>query len=640
MEQNTERESNDFLKNELSFYKTALDSATVIAITDISGNITYVNDKFCEQYGYSREEVIGQNHRIINSGYHPKEYFKELWDTISAGKIWRGEVRNKNKKGDIIWVDATIIPFLDANKKPYQYLAIRYDISEKLSAVRFRELFLASMSHEIRTPLHGIMNFLSLMEKTPLDSNQKEYVGLMQNSSETLLRIINDLLDFYKFESGNLSFESVDFSINEVINSVIHFYSYNAAERKVQLDFIPGTSIPETIKGDAHRLKQVILNLISNALKYTHNGQISIATTLVDYSDERCVIGIGVTDTGSGIPEEKIPFIFDKFTQVNVEDSRLYGGSGLGLSIVKQIIELQGGSISVSSKLDQGSTFYFEIPYLIPVLEKPVLNIANPGLPEKKLKVLVVDDVYANRLILSKFLAKFGIASEFAENGKEAVERVQQINYDLILLDMQMPVMDGYTATSEIRNNSGDFNKTIPIIAVTAAIEKTETEKILKSGVTDLLYKPFTTEELYTKILPYLSADLKFKVTTSNGNNNSNESLCNMSYLEEIADGDFNLKKEIIDYFTDNTPALLLGMKQDFEKQALNELYKKLHTFIPQLAFVGLKAAVPHAEKIEKFAKNNEQDNIILESIDVIESLCNKAYSELKIYLSICINSK
>ncbi|NTW31572.1 MAG: PAS domain S-box protein, partial [Bacteroidetes bacterium] len=236
--------------SELSFYKQALDLSSVVAITDTDGTIIFVNDNFCKISGYSREELIGQNPRVLNSGFHPKEFFSNLWDTLLAGKVWRGDVKNKAKDGSVYWVDTTILPFIDKNGKPYKFMVIRHDITDKVKALALKEMFMATISHEIRTPLNSITNFIELLQKTKLNVEQHEYTELIQDSSALLLRLANDLLDIYRFESGMIHFEKMNFNLTEIISQIVHIYKIKIKTKGLKIISDVDSDIPEFIIGD------------------------------------------------------------------------------------------------------------------------------------------------------------------------------------------------------------------------------------------------------------------------------------------------------------------------------------------------------------------------------------------------------
>jgi len=519
---------------EVSDYKYALDEFSIVAITDQKGIIKHANDNFCIISKYKREELIGQDHRIINSGYHTKEFIRNIWRTITNGEIWRGELKNKAKDGSIYWVATTIVPFLDKQGKPYQYVAVRTDISnqkkiatELTEAKIFAELsleiaeeekrkaesatriaedamnakqqFLSTMSHEIRTPMNAIIGFTKVVLKTELSVKQKEYLSAIKTSGDALIVLINDILDLAKVDSGKMTFEQIPFKLSASISAMLHLFETKIQEKNLQLIKEYDPAIPEVLIGDPVRLHQIILNLVSNAVKFTTEGKITVTVSLLKEDEEKATIEFAVSDTGIGIVEDKIPTIFENFQQASSSTSRLYGGTGLGLAIVKQLVERQNGSIHVKSKLNEGSTFSFILSFqktkIQAVIESEIIELDTEI---KNIKVLVVEDMPLNQLLMKTLLDDFGFERDFANNGKIAIEKLQTKSYDIILMDLQMPEMNGFEATEYIRNS---MNSKIPIVALTADVTTVDLAKCKAVGMNDYIAKPIDEKLLYNKII-------------------------------------------------------------------------------------------------------------------------------------------
>lgn len=438
---------------EISDYKRALDESSIVAITDQKGIINFVNGNFCRISKYSAEELIGQDHRIINSGYHTKEFLGNLWTTIAKGKIWRGEIRNKAKDGTLYWVDTTIVPFLNAEKKPYQYVAIRNDITERKKAEQARDeaeqanqaksVFLAMMSHEIRTPMNGVIGMASLLSETQLSPEQREYTEIIKSSGENLLSVINDVLDFSKIESDNMVMENTDFDLRSCIEDVLDLFGSKASQAGLDLIYQIDHNVPPQIIGDSLRLKQVLINLVGNALKFTNRGEVFVGVHVLQIEGEHCILGFEVSDTGIGIPPGKIERLFKVFTQVDSSTTRRYGGTGLGLVISEKLVKLMGGSIAVKSVEGQGTTFTFSISTQISVKPIQTYVTCNMAAIEGK-KVLIVDDNATNRNVLKGQLEHWKLETTLARSGNEALEILTKMpDLDLVLMDMDMPEMDG-----------------------------------------------------------------------------------------------------------------------------------------------------------------------------------------------------
>jgi signal transduction histidine kinase len=376
-------------------------------------------------------------------------------------------------------------------------------IKEAQQARKMQEQFLANMSHEIRTPMNGIKGMTDLLLETPLSDKQHDMAGMIKRSINTLLVVINDILDFSKIKAGKLHIEKIDLSIREVLNSTRSLFAHPLHSKGLQLQISVDPNIPDCVTGDPHRLNQVLNNLVSNAIKFTNKGGINIDVRIQEQTADSIIVCFKVTDTGVGIPEESIGYIFDSFSQASEDTSRRFGGTGLGLTICKQLLQLQGGDISVSSTAGQGSTFKFYLPYGLTNKKAPEAP-ANPATQEYKnllagKNVLVAEDNEINQKLIEFVLRKAGGAVTIANNGEEAVQHLQQDKaFDLIIMDLQMPKMDGYATTYYIRHQ---LRLTTPIIAMTATAMKDEQWQCLHAGMNEYMTKPFEFAELYKRIV-------------------------------------------------------------------------------------------------------------------------------------------
>ena len=376
-------------------------------------------------------------------------------------------------------------------------------IAEAQQARKMQEQFLANMSHEIRTPMNGIKGMTDLLLETPLSDKQHDMAGMIKRSINTLLVVINDILDFSKIKAGKLHIEKIDLSIREVLNSTTSLFAHSLRSKGLQLQITVDPNIPDCVTGDPHRLSQVLNNLLSNAIKFTNKGGIHINVHIREQTADTLVIGFKVTDTGVGIPEESIGYIFDSFSQAGLDTTRRFGGTGLGLTICKQLLQLQGGDISVTSKVGQGSVFEFYLPYGVtdkqaPEAPAPTATQEYNNLLAGK-NVLVAEDNEINQKLIEFVLRKAGGAVTIASNGEEAVQHLQQDpNFDLIIMDLQMPKMDGYATTYYIRHQ---LRLTTPIIAMTATAMKDEQWQCLHAGMNEYMTKPFEFAELYKRIV-------------------------------------------------------------------------------------------------------------------------------------------
>ncbi|MBK8874750.1 MAG: tetratricopeptide repeat protein [Bacteroidetes bacterium] len=400
-------------------------------------------------------------------------------------------------------------------------IQLRYDLEETLKekelaekTVLLKDQFIANISHEIRTPLNGVLGMANLLADTNPTPEQLEYINTIKLSANNLIVIINDILDYSKIHSGEIRFESSEFRIKELLTGMVQVLKVKAEEKKIKLNLTIDDNLPELLIGDAVRLNQILLNLLNNSVKFTDKGSVSLDMQLVESHDLTIKILFKVTDTGIGISSDKIHSIFDSFTQANYDKNRVFGGTGLGLTIVKQLVQLQGGSISVNSTLGSGSVFKVELPFkLLKKLEKTTGGKkAGSKIPLNDLSdvtILLVEDNKVNQFLAQKLLNKMGFQVEIANNGTEAVASLQAGKFDVILMDVQMPVMNGYELTQVIRTTLPHPVNQIPIIALTAYASNHEKEKALALGMSDYITKPYSPHELLTTILKQVNGKPK-----------------------------------------------------------------------------------------------------------------------------------
>lgn len=367
-------------------------------------------------------------------------------------------------------------------------------------ALKFKQQFLSNMSHEIRTPMNSIVGFTNVILKTKLDQQQKEYIDAIKKSGESLIVLINDILDLAKVDAGKMSCYNSPFNLAESISDIFKLLAPKCHEKNLEFTQKFDSSIPKILMGDAVRLRQIILNLIGNAIKFTPQGSVCISIRLINEDAEKVTIEFAIKDTGIGIPENRLGHIFYNFEQASDEISKEYGGTGLGLSIVKQLVELQGGTLFVESKEGEGSTFGFVMPFnkTSETIAKKLTVVLNTDHKTQKIKVLVAEDIALNQMLIKIILADFGFECEIAENGKIIIEKLKENEYDIILMDLQMPEMNGFEATDYIRNQ---MNLEIPIIALTADVTSVDIEKSKKIGMNDYISKPIDEELLYSKMM-------------------------------------------------------------------------------------------------------------------------------------------
>ncbi len=374
-----------------------------------------------------------------------------------------------------------------------------------VDAVIAKQQFLSNMSHEIRTPMNAIVGFTNVLLKTNLEDKQIDFLQAIKVSCDTLTILLNDILDLAKIDSGKMSFEKRNFKMDESFSAMLHLFELTILENNIKFTKEYDSRIPEILIGDPVRLHQIILNLVSNAVKFTQEGEIKVSVNLLEENKENVTLEFSIEDTGIGIAEDQLEHIFEDFKQASTGTSRLYGGSGLGLAIVKRLVESQEGTINVSSKIGKGSIFSFRLSFGKTNAEPEVeIVVRKPNKKIKGIKVLVIEDVALNQLLIKTLLIDYGFEYDFAENGKIGIEKLQKNTYDIVLMDLQMPVMDGFEATEYIRNT---LNSKIPIIALTADVTTVDFTKCKGFGMDDYISKPIDDNELYNKIVSLVEND-------------------------------------------------------------------------------------------------------------------------------------
>ncbi len=477
-------------------------------------NISYWNKHWLDYTGQTEEEALGN---AWNGIIHPDDV-QPIMDVFVPAFEARQPyyipcIRIKRYDGAYRWFAVQANPRYLPNGKFVGFIGVGFDIHvQKLleialieakeyaeNAVKSKQQFLSNMSHEIRTPLNSIIGFTNVLLKTVLDEKQKDFVKAVKTSSNSLNMLINDILDLAKVDAGKMTFAKQPFEIKKSINSILHSFDLKIKEKNLEVVSEYDSKIPAMVVGDSMRLNQIIINLMSNAIKFTHKGKIVLNVKVQSEEGENICIEFAITDTGIGIAKNKIESIFNLFEQAEITTSNSYGGTGLGLAIVKQLVELQGGSVGVSSQINKGSTFRFTMPFGKTNLKKEQeIELLEIDSKIKKMRVLVAEDVALNQLLIKMILSDFGFEHDVVNNGKMAVEKLQTNTYDIVLMDLQMPEMNGFEATEYIRKT---MKSNIPIIALTADVMSVDVVKCKEFGMDDYISKPINENLLYTKIV-------------------------------------------------------------------------------------------------------------------------------------------
>jgi PAS domain S-box-containing protein len=588
-----------------NFYKAVVeDGSDIIFIVDFEGKILYHNDSALKSLGYRSKSLIGKN--IVNyvlsddrdsflkefkvsqkKAYNHKVEFRFLCKDKSYRFLEFNSINLKHKEN----IQGLILDCRDITQR-------KKDAEELVRLQKAKEQFLANISHEVRTPINGIAGMATLLS---IEQNQEErqtYLNAIKHSAENLKVIINDILDIAAIESGKLKFEKVPFNLADLLPSTVSTFMYQAKEKKLTLDYTLDEKANRILIGDPVRLNQILINLLGNAIKFTHHGSIWVNCSILKEQKNTSWVQFSVKDTGVGIPSEKLETIFESFSQADASVTRKFGGSGLGLTIVKQLVDLQNGTIDVQSKENIGSVFTITIPFTngkatsLSQRAQSYKSNGNSAPTIQNLSILLVEDNDINRMYAQTVLRNWNCKTDTAENGLVAIERLKSKLYDVVLMDIQMPVMDGYEATKAIRMMQPPMN-TVPIVALTANATKNDIEKCLAAGMNDYLAKPFTPEDLFHKLFD----DLKLRVTQNE------EALFDLNYLKKVSGNNQEFIREMIATFINTLPPIISSIKETINQSDWVKSAKLIHQIKPSLTLMGIHALKETVHEIEDALK-------------------------------------
>ena len=609
-----------------------------------------VNQGYTNLTGYTLEEL----HRLKGRSLKETVINLEMDDIIElcldTKECITYEAIHLTKDMRELWVSSSLTPFV-RNGEVEKLIVIDTDITQmKMNELelmnakyqaeksdKVKEQFMANLSHEIRTPMNAVMGLGNLLLKTRLDAKQLKYVKGIRSSADNILSVVNEVLDFAKIEAGKVEFESIEFNLKELFSNLVQTFQFKADEKNLNLLTAIDKKIPDPIIGDSVRLNQVLLNLVSNAIKFTDNGKVNIRARLVYEADNDVTILYSVTDTGIGIPEHKLAKVFESYTQASKETTRKYGGTGLGLTIVKQIVELQNGSIDVKSKVGIGTTFSFILTF-----ERGDDVKVDPKelVPEKKtekvgaIRVLIADDNKLNQEVLTDHINDWDpeIKVGVADNGREAVTKLEAGHYDIILMDIQMPEMTGYEASRQIRDKLPYPKNSIPIIAVTAATTKEEQDECFRAGMNDYVVKPVDTELLFEKIFHLLQDRDELDVPKSEPAVETQEVETDVDLEQAIlaaTQGSPKRALKYVDILLKNLPEDNKTLQDNLKKENWGEVKALAHKMKTSFLFLKMQELEPVIKDIEHFAGKQVNLEKVPELVNVVDEACKDATDSL-----------
>lgn len=619
---------------------------------NLSNNETYFSDEFFTIFEVENQAIVSVD--FFKSCFTDAEDLALYEDNLEHVKNTNAEVQFQHsitsKKGTLKHISVFIKCLNDENSKPCKILGTIQDISEQKrteaelikakelaeKAVVIKEQFLTNMSHEIRTPMNGIIGFARILESTNLDNDQKQSVEAIKKASHNLMFIINDILDFSKIEANKMTFETVNFSLSKTVNSVIELLYPNAKEKKIKLLYDIDPDINDNLIGDPTKLSQILVNLVGNALKFTEKGYVEVVVTEMLETETDSLIKFSVIDTGIGIPKDKIDSIFESFNQASNETTRKYGGTGLGLTITRKLVELQGGKITVESVVSKGSEFSFSLEYK--KAQKATANntkLKNAAIdPDflKDIKILLVEDNELNQLLAVKVFGKWDKQIDIADNGKIAIEKITNTDYDIILMDIQMPEMDGNELTNHIRTKMGE-KSTVPIIALTAHATLEEEKRCLQNGMNDYLSKPYDFNVLLEKLYQNLNKNKENTIQSTELPTPEmiTEKLINFKYLKDFAEGDDSFIKNMISIFLENTPETMAIILKSNKNDDIKTLKEEIHKLKSSISLLGISKASESIAIIENEIETNPLSEKRKEEVVYLNEICRLAIKELEL---------
>ncbi|WP_179225546.1 PAS domain S-box protein [Hymenobacter mucosus] len=613
------RREEDGLKRREEKYRGILENLNLgLVELNLNGEAIFVNDSYCEISGYTKHELLYNTPDQMLLDEANQAMVRDKRHLRAAGISDTYEVPIKTKRGALKWLLVSGAPLYNDEKQIVGSIGVHLDITHQKQlesklreakkhaeeSAQAKEMFLANMSHEIRTPMNAILGMSQLLSKTPLSTQQNNYLHAISSSAENLLVIINDILDISKIEAGKMAIEKIGFNLSKVCEQVEKTLQYKAEDKGLTLSVQVSQDIPDVLLGDPYRITQVLLNLAGNSIKFTEKGQVSIVCELTGTINEEAVVEFCVSDTGIGIDPAYLKHLFQDFSQEDSSVSRKFGGTGLGLSISQSLVRLMSGSIRIQSEKHRGtiSTFSLSLPIgSVADLPRKELTVGSKFIREglRGKRVLLVEDNEYNRVLAKSFLRQASIEVAEAENGEVAVRMAQEQEFDLILMDVQMPVMNGLEATAQLRKVLG---QRLPIIALTANAIRGDNQKCLAAGMNDYLSKPFHEDDLLKIVHEWLLC--------SSSKQDQAPTLYRPDILKNAAQNDSNFVAFMLRTFLKSSESVLFSMQNALETKDVQILKAAAHKIKPSLAHLQVFQVLAPIEQLESWEGDFDQQSL------------------------------